>query len=224
MGVVKSRSMEVTAFSDTRVAGTVIAAEDGVMMLTTPYDKGWRVKVDGEEVETRAVDDGFLSFDLTAGVHDIEMRYMPEWFLVGLMISLASLLTLILLQLVLRRRQNSQPLSQSASIRPFVPGQMHARPAFEDLDQENDHDVLYGDETPAVQPVSDPDETPAAQPVSDADETPAVLPASDADETPAVQPVDSADDEPYARTPDSWDDAETEKTGDAPKAGRPAPF
>ena len=138
MGIVKSQSMDVTAFSDTRVSGSITAAEDGVMMMTTPYDKGWRVEVDGEKVETRAVDDGFLSFDITAGVHEIEMRFMPEWFVVGLLISLASLLLLIFSQILLRRRQNWQPVYQPGTIRPFTPGRIQTPSSFDDLDREDD--------------------------------------------------------------------------------------
>ena len=143
---VNSQSLLVTSFSDTRVTGTVSVAEDGVMLLTTPYDKGWRVKVDGETIETRALDDGFICFDIKAGDHEIEMSFLPEWFLVGSMISLASLILLIILQLLVRRRRSRHPAHFPANIRPVTPGMMRHESGFADLDQDSD-DAAYSGET-----------------------------------------------------------------------------
>ena len=41
--------LQLTKFEDGKFEGTVEAAEDGVLMLSLPYDEGWSVKIDGED-------------------------------------------------------------------------------------------------------------------------------------------------------------------------------
>jgi len=102
IAVVKEGSMTVKSFSDTRIDGSITAKKDGLMIMTIPYDKGWTVKVDGEVVETRAIDECLLSFDLEQGYHDIEMNFVPDKFFIGLGISLISLLLLLVITLLKR--------------------------------------------------------------------------------------------------------------------------
>lgn len=46
-----SRSVwNVTEDTDTRLSGTVDAAEDGLFYTSIPYENGWRAYVDGVEV------------------------------------------------------------------------------------------------------------------------------------------------------------------------------
>lgn len=96
----REQSLNLTKFTDTQVEGTVEAKHDGVFMLSIPYDKGWKVLVDGAPVTVDALDNGLISFNLAAGTHSIKMSYMPEWFLIGLLISLLALLTLLLIYLL----------------------------------------------------------------------------------------------------------------------------
>lgn len=96
----RDQSLTMTKFTDTQVEGTVEARADGVFMLSIPYDKGWKVLVDGVNVTATALDNGLMSFNLTAGTHSIKMSYTPEWFLIGLLISLLSLLVLMLIYLL----------------------------------------------------------------------------------------------------------------------------
>lgn len=97
IAAISKQSLQISKFSDTRIEGTVNVAKDGVFMLTIPYDKGWKIKVDGDIVETDSLDNAFLSFNLTAGTHKITMSYVPEWFFIGLLISLVSLLILLVI-------------------------------------------------------------------------------------------------------------------------------
>ena len=48
------------------------------VLTTIPYDKGWRITVDGEEVETYKTLDALIAFNLTEGEHTVTMRYMPR--------------------------------------------------------------------------------------------------------------------------------------------------
>lgn len=97
--LIKKKSMNVTSFSDNRISGTVAAEEDSLMFMTIPFDPGWNVRIDGKKAEARALDEGFLCFDLPAGEHKIELIFIPDKMDVGLIITLASIAALILLYL-----------------------------------------------------------------------------------------------------------------------------
>lgn len=93
---IKEKSLQLSRFTDTRIEGTVTVQEAGVFLMTIPYDEGWAVTIGGEPVTTRAIDGGFIGFDITAGTHVIRMKYTPPWFMVGLMITLGCLLILLI--------------------------------------------------------------------------------------------------------------------------------
>jgi uncharacterized membrane protein YfhO len=97
MSIIRKNSMTVENFTDTSIHGRVEAANDGLMVMSIPFDKGWHVKVDNVKVELQAVDDSLLSFELLKGSHNIEMWFFPEKLFMGLMITLVSALILILL-------------------------------------------------------------------------------------------------------------------------------
>ncbi|MDD4494327.1 MAG: YfhO family protein, partial [Eubacteriales bacterium] len=97
MRIIKAKSFQPESISDTRVTGSVKAPEDGYMIMTVPYDKGWTVFVDGEKTETEVLDNSLLSFKMPHGTHKIEMRFIPDKFIPGLIITGVSLLVLIIL-------------------------------------------------------------------------------------------------------------------------------
>ena len=97
---IRAKSFNMQSFSDTRVSGTVDAPEDGYMIMTVPYDKGWKVKVDGAEAETQALDNCLLAFKMSKGTHSIEMNFLPDKFIPGLFITLASIAILAVVGLL----------------------------------------------------------------------------------------------------------------------------
>lgn len=75
--------LQITSFSDTEIYGTVNALEDGVLLLTMPYENGWSVYVDGEKTETAPVMGALLGVRVPAGMHNIRIVYVPEGFRAG---------------------------------------------------------------------------------------------------------------------------------------------
>jgi hypothetical protein len=107
--------MKVTKVSDGKLDGTVTAAEDGVLFTTIPYDKGWSVTVDGEKVETLAAGETFLAVRLSAGTHEIQMRYISPGFLPGLAISLVCWAFFFFLCVIWRVRRKRREAAQLAA-------------------------------------------------------------------------------------------------------------
>lgn len=97
ISLIRKKSMIIDNFTDTSIRGQVKAPSDGLMVMSIPFDKGWHVKVDDQEVKTQAVDDCLLSFELLKGSHKVELWFFPEKLFIGLIITLLSLLTLIFL-------------------------------------------------------------------------------------------------------------------------------
>lgn len=88
----KGGGMTVTRWQDTRIEGIVQADEAGLLFTSIPYDKGWKVLVDGQEVEGRKVMDAFLGFDLAAGNHQVSLEYTPPGLKAGAAVSVISIL------------------------------------------------------------------------------------------------------------------------------------
>jgi len=97
ISLIRKKSMTIESFTDTRILGSAESASDDLMVMSIPFDKGWHVKVDNQEVKTQAVDNCLLSFELLKGSHKIEMWFFPEKLFMGLMITLVSALILLLL-------------------------------------------------------------------------------------------------------------------------------
>ena len=83
--------MTITDFSDTSFEGTIKAEANEIVMTTIPYDQYWKVYVDGERVDTYKVLDSLLAFDISEGVHTIEMKYSSRVFNVGLILGFIGL-------------------------------------------------------------------------------------------------------------------------------------
>ncbi len=80
--------LEVTAYEDGHVKGTITAQEGGVLLLTVPYDKGWRIRVDGSPAEYFPVGEALTGIRLTPGEHTVALDYTPDGLWMGTALSL----------------------------------------------------------------------------------------------------------------------------------------
>lgn len=107
--------LTVTSFSDDHIEGTV-QSKGGALFTSIPYDAGWKVRVDGQPVETYGVSKAFLAFDMPAGEHTVEMRYRPQGLLIGLILSAFSLCLVIFLAILthirLQRKRDARLLAR----------------------------------------------------------------------------------------------------------------
>ena len=100
----KVQELKLETFSATHFSGTMEALEDSTVLTTIPYSTGWKVWVDGQEVETYKILDSLLGFTISKGIHQIEYRYTTPFLLEGSLVSLAFLLLLIF---ILYRRKKT---------------------------------------------------------------------------------------------------------------------
>ncbi|MCM1132362.1 MAG: YfhO family protein [Ruminococcus flavefaciens] len=88
--------LEIAEFTDTEIKGSINALKNGVLYLSIPYEKGWKVWIDGERADTFKVLDSMLGVEVGAGNHEIVLKYTPDGFTLGLIISGEALLALII--------------------------------------------------------------------------------------------------------------------------------
>lgn len=100
MSTLKANQMKVDTFTDTKVSGTLTAPRQGAVMTSIVYDKGWTVKVDGQKVDTYAIANSMLSFDVAKGNHTITMTFFPTGLAYGIVLFVLGVLVLVFLILI----------------------------------------------------------------------------------------------------------------------------
>ncbi len=85
-------------YTESHLKGTLNVTENNqTMLLTIPYDEGWHIKIDGQEIEYFEALDSLIGFNVSAGEHTIDIEYMPKAFSLGLTVSILSLLLFVLI-------------------------------------------------------------------------------------------------------------------------------
>lgn len=91
--LIKENVMETTYFENGgKLEGTINCNRDGLFYTSIPYEAGWKAYVDGEEVEIKPIGNCMLSFDITKGEHEIVLKYLPNGFIPGLIVSILCLM------------------------------------------------------------------------------------------------------------------------------------
>lgn len=97
--------LEVTEYTDTSISGHVSVKEDGYLYTSIPYEKGWKLYVDGKETEMEPFKEAFVGVLLEEGEHEIELKYMPEGFVPGALITGACVVVFTALCIYKKKRQ-----------------------------------------------------------------------------------------------------------------------
>ena len=91
-------------FSNDRISANInIENKEKWVFTSIGYDKGWKVEVNGKQVETSKVQLGFVGFKLQPGNHDVLFYYETPFLKLGITISVLSLLVLLFIN---KRRLN----------------------------------------------------------------------------------------------------------------------
>jgi len=79
-----------------------IKEEERFVMLTIPYEEGWKITVDGVETEYIEVLDSLIGIKLSNGNHDIVLKYTPPKIEIGLTLSILGII-MFLLALIIQK-------------------------------------------------------------------------------------------------------------------------
>ena len=114
----KEVQFNIESYTEDSFYGTIFAPTDTQTILTTiPYDEGWKITVDGEEIEYFETLDALITFVIDAGEHEVTMEYRPESYRVGMTsTAVCSVLFLLLCLLdLITRKKTGKPF-------PFIGG------------------------------------------------------------------------------------------------------
>ncbi len=85
-------SATITGYSNTLITLDVTTSVPGLLMLSETYYPGWRAYVDGDQTDIYRTDYSLRSLCVPAGSHRIEVRFQPESFFHGVLISITTCL------------------------------------------------------------------------------------------------------------------------------------
>jgi len=91
-----SASAELIQFDPNRVVVKTKSAQPSILVLSANHFPGWRAYVDGKFVTNLRVDYNLRGVVLPAGEHTVEFIYRPKSVLIGVVISLLTLIGLVI--------------------------------------------------------------------------------------------------------------------------------
>ena len=81
--------------------------EDKGILITAPYEKGWKAYVDGKETDIIAYQDALLYVPVSAGAHKVELRFTPPGWKAGILASGFGVVVFAAVSFVLLRKKKS---------------------------------------------------------------------------------------------------------------------
>lgn len=91
LAVLSQNHLEQVVYDSTHIAGSLYLEQEGRLILSVPYEKGWRVTLNGERVEPELFGGTLMAFDLQPGTYELQMRYTPYGKHVGMAVSAGSI-------------------------------------------------------------------------------------------------------------------------------------
>ncbi len=90
------------------LTGNISVSKDKVLCIAIPYDEGWSAYVDGEKVKIYQANTAFMAVELSAGNHQVELRYWTPGLTAGIICSVIGFVSLIVLIIYWRKKKVAQ--------------------------------------------------------------------------------------------------------------------
>lgn len=100
MSMMYRQTLEVDSYTAKSLQGHIQVHESGSLVLSIPYEPGWKVFVDGKETDVKLFEDTFMSIDLPEGTHEISLSFYPTGLNAGIIVSILSILLFIAISFI----------------------------------------------------------------------------------------------------------------------------
>lgn len=102
----QDKSLDIIEHKDNYIKASISAKEDELLLTTIPYDLGWKVYINGTEIETKKVFDSLMALPISSGENIIEFKYVSPGFIKGLTLTIIGLVILAveILLLILNKK------------------------------------------------------------------------------------------------------------------------
>jgi len=88
-----------------KLSATVYSKDKSFMVITLPFDDGWKILVNGQETDKYQVNGGFIGIPIDSGENTIDMYFIPSGFKVGFFISCTGILLATIIVVVEIRKK-----------------------------------------------------------------------------------------------------------------------
>jgi uncharacterized membrane protein YfhO len=88
----KQDTFQITSFTQSDIKGKINLPKTKMLFFTIPFDKGWKIRVNGKEKTLNRANIGFTGIILPKGNYDIELYYVPQYYYITVGISLVSVI------------------------------------------------------------------------------------------------------------------------------------
>lgn len=105
----EENTLENISFPVNRIKGNISLDENKILFFGIPFDKGWKVYVDGKEERLYRANIAFMAVPLTKGEHDIELCYTTPGIVLGMVISIIGI-GLFAIWILLNKRKKEDEL------------------------------------------------------------------------------------------------------------------
>ncbi|MCL2096760.1 MAG: YfhO family protein, partial [Oscillospiraceae bacterium] len=130
--ILNGSALNITEFKDTKIKGTINIEKDGLLFTSIPYDRGWNLKINGKKTEInplseaeindiaadgeekpdprqiKKITDAFVTAPISAGEHEIELYYITNGLIPGIIISLICAAILIFFSFYEKRKETKE--------------------------------------------------------------------------------------------------------------------
>ena len=96
MNILKASQLRVEHYNNKSISGSITAKYEDMLFTSIPYDKGWSVQVNGEKILPEKFAGSLIAIPLDEGENKIKMTYSAGGSTVGICISVAMLVLILL--------------------------------------------------------------------------------------------------------------------------------
>ncbi len=93
----KKNSLNISKHGQNKIAGEISVDKNKMLFFSIPFDKGWKIKIDGKIEKPMMVNIGFIGVPLKKGAHNFELAFIPSYFYIGAAISIIAFFLFICL-------------------------------------------------------------------------------------------------------------------------------
>lgn len=83
--------LENIHLSNSTLTATLEAKKKGILLLTIPYDKGWKAELNGEEATLLELPNGLMGIEIEPNNYNLTLSYFPPGLKLGIFISFLSI-------------------------------------------------------------------------------------------------------------------------------------
>lgn len=109
--ILSEQQMYTEEFDDTYIKGRFTAEKDSLLYTSIPYDSGWKVYIDGEQIPEEKIvkiGESLLGVMVEKGNHNVEFKFRVSGFKEGAIITVITVLLIVAYYLIMKLRRNNK--------------------------------------------------------------------------------------------------------------------